>query len=129
MPLRQLLRRCWRPRSIDTRRSFGSTGRVKKGGLLPGQQIAFHTPCLGSVAPLERTIQRYAIVSCRWKGADDVIEGDGLRPRDEAMLERSYCVSRRRYLESILVLHVREKRKSLLSIPSTGSQESFLTYR
>ena len=71
MPLRQP---CWCPSSIDTRRSLGSTGHVEREGLLPGQQLVFRKPCPGCVAPLERrTLQRYSIVSCRRKDADDAL--------------------------------------------------------
>ena len=71
MPLRQLLQRCLCPSSIDNRRFLGSIGLVEREGLLPGQQLVFYAPCPGDVAPLERTLQGYPIVSCRESDADE----------------------------------------------------------
>ena len=59
------------PKQYRQSSSLGSTGRVERAGMLLGQQFVFHKPSPGHVAPLERTLQRYSIVSCRHKVADD----------------------------------------------------------
>ena len=71
IPLWQLLRCCWCQSSIDTHRSLGFPIHIERVGLLPGQQLVFHTLCPGYVAPMERTLQRYSILSSRRRDTDD----------------------------------------------------------